>query len=329
MLRNNGNDLSVTLFGKKYKTPIVCAPVGVLSIFHPDAETGVAEIASQLEIPYTLSTASTSSIEDVAKASGNGPRWYQLYWPLSNDVTKSLLSRAQDNGYEVLLVTLDTFSLAWRPWDLDNGYIPFVKGVGNKIGMTDPVFQKIFREQSGKTVEEDIVGASMAWQKDVFAGSGHSWEQIAFLRENWKGPIVLKGIQAVEDALKAVEVGVDGIVVSNHGGRQLDGAIGSLDVLPEISQAVGNRITVLFDSGIRTGVDIIKALCLGAKGVLVGRPWVYGLGIAGKDGAKEVLRGMLADLDQSLLLSGIGSVNQCDRSWVRRVQYPGDVNSNR
>ena len=202
-------------------------------------------------------------------------------------------------------MTLDTWALAWRPWDLDNTCIPFFSGVGNAIGFSDPKFRERFAELSGgKTPEDDIAGASQAWLADVFSGASHGWEQLAHIRKHWAGPILLKGIQHPSDAVAAHDAGMDGVVVSNHGGRQLDGAIGSLEMLPEIADAVRNKkskqgrdFTVLFDSGIRTGVDVIKALCLGAKGVLVGRPWVYGLGIGGKIGARDVMRGLLADLD--------------------------------
>ena len=184
--------------------------------------------------------------------------------------------------------------MSWRPWDLDNAYIPFASGIGDQTGFSDPVFRRRFKEKYHKEVEDDIFLASQQWEEDVFSGKAHTWDQLELLKKNWDGPIVLKGIQHVEDAKMAVEAGVQGIVVSNHGGRQLDGAIGSLEVLPEIVEAVGDKITVLFDSGIRTGVDVIKALCLGAKGVLVGRPFVYGLGIGGKLGARDALRGILA-----------------------------------
>ena len=212
----------------------------------------------------------------------------------------------------MLVVTLDTWTLAWRPADLDNAYVPFASGIGDQTGFSDPVFRRKFKEMHNKEIEDDVFLASMAWEKAVFSGASHTWDQIELLKKHWDGPIVLKGIQHVEDAKMAVEAGVQGIVVSNHGGRQLDGAIGSLEVLPEIVDAVGDKITVLFDSGIRTGVDVIKALCLGAKGVLIGRyvsddlfsiyshadsncrPFVYGLGIAGKSGARDVIKGILA-----------------------------------
>ncbi|KAJ5607641.1 hypothetical protein N7537_004260 [Penicillium hordei] len=326
MMRNTPEqDVSVELFGQKYDNPLIVAPVGVQGIFHEDKETGLAEVCEEVGVPYTMSTASTSSIEDVATANKDGKRWYQLYWPRDNDVTLSLLKRAKENGFSVLVVTLDTWSLAWRPADLDNAYVPFIKGVGNQVGFSDPVFRAKFEKETGSKVEENIIGASRAWIGDIFAGSPHSWEDLGFLRNNWDGPIVLKGIQHVDDARLALKYGCDGIVVSNHGGRQVDGAIGSLDVLPEIVDAVGDKMTVLFDSGIRTGSDVIKALCLGAKAVLVGRPVIYGLSIQGRDGARQVLKGLLTDLWQNMGLSGIRTVKDCDRNQIRKVQYGGDV----
>lgn len=322
-------DLGVELFGERYDTPVLMAPVGVQAIFNEAKEIGLAKACADINVPYIMSTASSSTIEEVAASSGAGPRWFQLYWPQDNEITQSILKRAQDSGFKVLVVTLDTWSLAWRPADLDQAYIPFFKGVGNQVGFSDPVFRKKFAEgNDGKTPEEAIGKASQAWIASVFAGRSHTWEGLAKLRETWKGKIVLKGIQHVDDAKKAVDVGMDGIVVSNHGGRQLDGAVGSLEMLPEIAEAVGDKITVLFDSGIRTGVDIIKALSLGAKAVLVGRPAVYGFAVAGPEGAKQVLQGLLADFDQSLGLAGIDGVKGCKKEILRRVQYGGDVTSN-
>ncbi|TVY73246.1 putative lactate 2-monooxygenase PB1A11.03 [Lachnellula suecica] len=320
-------DLSVKLFGETYESPVLMAPVGVQTIFHEDKETGLSKVCAEIGVPYILSTASSSSIEEVAKANGNGPRWFQLYWPQTDDITISLLKRAKENGYKVLVVTLDTWALAWRPADLDHAFVPFFKGVGNKTGFTDPVFRELIQKKYGGTPEEKPLEASTEWVGDVFSGASHSWEQIALLKKHWDGPIVLKGIQHPEDAQLAVENGVDGIIVSNHGGRQLDGAVGSLEMLPEIVEAVGDKLTILFDSGIRTGVDIIKALSLGAKAVLVGRPAIYGLAVGGKQGAKQVLQGLLADLDQSMGLSGIVNFEACNRSMVRRCQYGGDLKS--
>ncbi|CAG8960002.1 hypothetical protein HYFRA_00013190 [Hymenoscyphus fraxineus] len=329
MLRETSiRDLTIELFGEKYETPILMAPIGVQSIFHEDKETGLAEICADLDVPFIMSTAASSTIEEVAAASGNGPRWYQLYWPQDDEVTLSLLDRAKKNGFRVLVVTLDTWALAWRPADLDHGYVPFIKGTGVQVGLSDPVFRRKCRERFGHEPEENIVEASVAWLGDVVSGKSHTWDRLKLLRDNWEGPLVLKGIQKhPEDAKLAIEHGCDGIIVSNHGGRQLDGAVASLEMLPEIVDAVGDKATVLFDSGIRTAVDIIKALSLGAKAVLVGRPVIYGLGIAGKAGAKEVLQGILADLDQSMGLAGIQRVEDCKREMLRKVVYGGDVKS--
>ncbi|OCL03974.1 FMN-dependent alpha-hydroxy acid dehydrogenase [Glonium stellatum] len=322
-------DIRTTIFGVTYDSPLLIAPIGVQTIFHEDRELGVAEIAAELGMPYIMSTAASSSIEEVAQASGDGPRWFQLYWPQEDEITLSILSRARKCNFSVLIVTLDTWALSWRPWDLDAAYVPFMKGIGDSTGFTDPAFRRIFQSNhpEHKSVDEDVHAAALDWQSHMFSGKAHTWDQLQLLRDNWKGPIVLKGIQHVDDARKAVEAGMDGIIVSNHGGRQLDGAIGSLEVLPEIVDAVGKDITVLFDSGVRTGVDVIKALCLGAKGVCIGRPWVYGLGIAGKAGAKEVLQGILADLDQSMGLAGIEDIAGCERAMLRRVAYGADEKS--
>jgi lactate 2-monooxygenase len=195
------------------------APVGVQTIFHEDKETGMADICAELGVPFILSTASSSSIEEVAAASGEGPRWYQLYWPKTDEITQSLLRRAKANGYKVLVVTLDTWAMAWRPADLDGAYIPFMKGIGNRTGFTDPVFRKMFAENHGEQVEDNVFEASREWISDVFSGVSHAWEHIELLRQTWDGPIVLKGIQHVDDARLALKHGCQGIIVSNHGGK--------------------------------------------------------------------------------------------------------------
>jgi lactate 2-monooxygenase len=329
MLRpTSTRDLRVELFGKTYDTPLLITPVGVQSLFHADKETGMASVATEIGVPYIMSTASSSTIEEVATASGSGDRWFQLYWPQDDEITSSILNRAKKAGFTVLVVTLDTWALAWRPWDLDHAFVPFFMGTGNQVGFSDPVFRRKFKEShEGKEIEDNITAASESWMQTAWSGAANSWERLEVLKRNWDGPIVLKGVQHLDDARRAVECGMHGIVVSNHGGRQLDGAVGSLDMLPEIVEAVGDKCTVLFDSGVRTGTDVIKALCLGAKGVLIGRPWVYGLGIAGKEGARQVLKGLLADLDQSMGLAGIQSVKDCTEKMVRRIQYPGDRHS--
>lgn len=325
-------DTHTTVLGQKLSFPLAIAPIGVQRIFHPEGEVAAAKASASLGIPYTLSTASSTSIEEVAGAmtgvSDGAPRWFQLYWPSRehDDITVSMLSRAREAGYSALFVTLDTYVLGWRPSDMDNGYNPFLHPdrIGVEIGLTDPVFQKKFREEHGYDIEEarrhdsELTGhnlgeAAQEWAKIVFPGHSHSWEDIQFLKEHWDGPIVLKGIQSVVDARQAVEVGVQGIVVSNHGGRQQDGGVSSLGMLPHIAEAVGEKLDIFFDSGIRCGADIIKALALGAKCVLLGRPYAYGLAIGGEEGVRHVLRAMCGDLMMNMHLAGLRGIDEVRR----------------
>jgi lactate 2-monooxygenase len=307
-------ELTTEVLGHKLAYPIAIAPVGVQRIFNPDGEVAAAKAAASECVPYILSTASSTSTEDVAKANGDGQRWYQLYWPGrdSDDITVSLLDRAKKAGYTALFVTLDTYLLGWRPSDMDNGYNPFLRAdqIGVALGFSDPLFRKQFKNRHGKEVEEDMGAAALEWMRTVFPGMSHSWEDIAFLKEHWDGPIVLKGIQTVEDAKKCVEVGVQGIVVSNHGGRQQDGGNSSLGMLPHIVDAVGDKLTIFFDSGVRNGSDIAKALALGADCVLIGRPYIYGLVLGGESGVSHVLKSLTGDLELTLHLAGIPSVDK-------------------
>ena len=307
-------DLGVTVLGQDMPAPVLLAPVGVQSIVHPDGELATARAAAGLGVTMVLSTASSHTIEEVAEAAGDGPRWYQLYWPKDNDVTISILARAKAAGFSTLVVTLDTWTLAWRPNDLDQAYLPFIRGIGNAIPFSDPAFRALL----AKPPEEDPTAAILQWIP-MFTGTDRRWDQLPFLREHWDGPIVLKGIQHVDDARRAGDAGMDGIIVSNHGGRQVDGAVAALDMLPEIAAAVGDRLDVLFDSGVRTGADVVKALALGAKAVLLGRPYVYGLGLSGEDGVRHVVRGILADLDLTLGLSGNRTPADLSPDTLRRV----------
>ncbi|HYQ69760.1 lactate 2-monooxygenase [Actinophytocola sp.] len=307
-------DLGVTVVGQEMPAPVLLGPVGVQSIVHPDGELATARAAAALGVTMVLSTASSHTIEEVAEASGGGSRWYQLYWPNDNDVTISILQRAKASGFSTLVVTLDTWTLAWRPNDLDQAYLPFIRGIGNAIPFSDPAFRALL----AKSPEEDPTAAILQWIP-MFTGTDRRWDQLPFLREHWDGPIVLKGIQHIDDARRATDVGMDGIIVSNHGGRQVDGAVAALDMLPEITAAVGDRLDVLFDSGVRTGADVVKALALGAKAVLLGRPYVYGLGLSGEDGVRHVVRGILADLDLTLGLSGNRTPADLSPETLRRV----------
>ncbi len=305
--------LGVSLLGTDLPAPVLLAPVGVQSILHPDGELATARAAAELGVPFVLSNASSHTIEEVAEAAGDGARWFQLYWPNEPDVCVSILDRARKAGYRVLVVTLDTWTLAWRPHDLDQAYLPFLRGIGTAIPFSDPAF----RAGLAAPPEEDLPMAILRWVH-LFTGTDKSWDRLSFLREHWDGPIVLKGIQHPDDARKAVDAGVQGIVVSNHGGRQVDGAVGSLDVLPDIADAVGEQVEVLFDSGVRSGADVVKALALGAKAVLVGRPAAYGLAHGGQPGVRHVLRSLLADFELTLALSGHRSPAELSPEVLRR-----------
>ncbi len=293
-------DLSTTVLGTPFPAPVALAPVGVQGIVHPDAELAVARAAAGLRLPMVLSTVSSYRLEEVAGAAGDSPRWFQLYWPRNREVAGSLVARAKAAGFSALVVTLDTFILAWRPRDLAHAYLPFLHRMGLANYESDPAFLAGLE----KSPEEDPGAAVLHWLS-MFGDPAKTWEDLAWLREQWDGPILLKGVLHPDDARRAADAGMDGVVVSNHGGRQIDGEIASLDALPDVVAAVGDRMTVLLDSGVRTGSDVIKALALGAQAVLLGRPYVYGLGLGGEDGVRHVLRSLLAELDLSMALAGL------------------------
>ena len=354
MLRNvTERSTRISLFGKEYESPILLAPIGVQGQVHRDAEEATARAAAKLNVPMILSTAASRTIEQAAAANRytspedgktrDGERWYQLYWPKSDDVTISLLNRAKAAGYTTLVVTLDTFVLAYRSRDLDSSYLPFLFGEGTQIGFSDPVFNAKFeREPKGSVTElfellrkstnpfrfarllvnARTIAKSRSWLAEMNSGTYKSWEQLALLKQHWPGKIVLKGIQSVEDAKLAIQHGIDGIVVSNHGGRQVSGAVASLDALAEIcadEQVRQSGLTILFDSGIRTGSDVIKALALGANAVLLGRPYIYGLACDGQAGVEAVVRGLQADLE--ITMGNIG-IQYLERPQLQCVVKP-------
>jgi len=302
-----------TVLGTQLAAPMLLAPVGALRLAHPDGELAVARAAGSLGVPMILSTNSSVALEDVAQASGDGQRWFQLYWPKDREVAASLLSRAKAAGFSVLVLTLDARMLGWRPHDLDHAFLPVLRGIGAQNYLTDPAFVAGLAEPVA-----DNAAAAILRSAQMFGDPSLTWEDLPFLRERWDGPIVLKGIQSVADAQRAVAAGMDGIVVSNHGGRQVDGGIGALDALPPIAAALGPRATVLFDSGVRGGADIIKALALGARAVLIGRPYAYGLGLAGEDGVRHVLRALRNDFELTMRLAGCASLDDLSPATITR-----------
>ncbi|GJE92619.1 FMN-dependent alpha-hydroxy acid dehydrogenase [Phanerochaete sordida] len=345
MLRDaTERNLETTLFGVRHRSPLLVAPVGVQGIVHPDGEIASAKAAAAVGVPYIMSTAATRTIEAVAQANGDGHRWFQLYWPVSDECTISLLKRAKANGFTALVVTLDTMLLGWRPHDLQTSYLPFLHGVGAQVGLSDPVFMATLDEppildvpafpydpkktekllQAGDEKTESTCNAAIAWMRQTNSGTFHTWDQLKVLRDNWDGPLIIKGILSVQDAELAMAHGVDGIIVSSHGGRQVEAAVPAVWALEQICGAPrirdaqkSGKLTVLFDSGVRTGGDMLKALALGAQAVLVARPYMYGLAVAGQAGVEQVLRALLADAEISLGLAGYKSV---DEIWHNREE---------
>jgi isopentenyl diphosphate isomerase/L-lactate dehydrogenase-like FMN-dependent dehydrogenase len=308
---NVRRDLSVEVLGTHAPAPVWLAPVGVLSIAHPDAEVGAARGAAAAGVPFVLSSAASSSIEQVADAVGDAPRWFQLYWISNREVAASFVRRAEAAGYGAIVVTLDTLTLGWRPRDLRNAYLPFLRAEGCANFFTDPVFCT----QLGRAPGEDPLTAA-GTMLTSFPNLGLTWTDLDWLRERVSVPLLVKGVLRGDDALLAVERGVDGIVVSNHGGRQVDGAVASLDALLDVRDAVGPDYPLLLDGGVRSGADVVKALALGADAVLIGRLYAYALAVGGAAGVEAVVRQLLAEVDLTLALCGGASVRELDASLV-------------
>jgi isopentenyl diphosphate isomerase/L-lactate dehydrogenase-like FMN-dependent dehydrogenase len=316
MLRDvSRRDCGVKLFGKALTQPLLLAPVGVQSLFHPDAELAVARAARSLNVPIVLSSAASKPMEAVAEAMGDVTRWFQLYWPKNKELAASFLSRAEKAGYSAIVVTLDTHMLGWRERDLQRAYLPFLYGQGLANYFTDPVFRAALPAPPERDPRPAI-----QYFLEIFSDPSLTWVDLGFLRQHTKLPILLKGILDPEDARMAMDHGVDGIIVSNHGGRQVDGAIGAIEALPRVAREIGDRIPVLFDSGIRRGADVFKALALGARAVLLGRPYCYGLAIGGEEGVRTVVENLLADIELTLGLAGCASIG--DVSIDRLVEAP-------
>jgi lactate 2-monooxygenase len=298
-------DLSTTVLGTPLPAPLLLAPIGVQKVVHQEGELGTARAAAEVGLPLIASTASHFTMEEIAEAGGDGPRWFQLYWPNDPELLESFVGRAEAAGYGAIVVTVDTFIPGWKPRDLQQAWLPFLEGSGNANYFQDPVF----RAGLEQTPEEDM-GAATGSYIGVLSNPALTWDDLAKLRELTSLPILVKGIQHVEDAREAASRGIDGIVVSNHGGRQVDGALASLDALEPIAAAVGDELAVLFDSGVRTGADVFKALALGADAVCLGRPYIWGLALDGQAGVETVLKMVLAELDLTMALCGLTSPDQ-------------------
>ncbi|KAI0407252.1 FMN-dependent dehydrogenase [Xylaria palmicola] len=347
LVDTQSRDTATTIFGHRVSAPIGFAPIGINRIYHATGELSPARVAGELNLPYCLSSAGSYSIEAVARANddassgggrggeqekGKGVRFYQLYWSLDDAVTLSMLERAAQSGYTALFLTTDTWQLAWRHDDVANGNYAFYHAHGaGDLALEDKAFRAQI-ERLGLDARQDPEKVGAQWiDGNIWHGHSFSWERLPWLMDNWRRisggkPFVLKGLQSVADARKAVQMGVDGIVVSNHAGRQVDGAIASLDALEKIVGAVGDSTYVMFDSGIRGGADVFKALALGAKFVFIGRLWVYALGCGGEEGVRHVVKGLLADFDILMNVAGCPDLSEIDRdaldSMPRGAYFP-------
>jgi lactate 2-monooxygenase len=348
MLRDvSERDTGIELFGRRREVPFLLAPIGVLEMVRREAELEVARAAAAERIPMIFSNQASEPMEKVATELGDSSRWFQLYWSKSDELVESLVGRAEACGCEAIVVTLDTTLLGWRTRDLDVAYLPFLRGKGIAQYTSDPVFQRLLEERpadEGPRPRPAPAALGVLWQAlrnypepalsalrsgralkavqtfiDIYSKPSLTWENLGFLRERTELPILLKGVLHPDDASRAVEEGLDGVVVSNHGGRQVDGSIATIEALPAVVDAIDGRIPVLMDSGIRGGADIFKALALGASAVLIGRPYVEALAIAGSDGVRELIQNFKADFDLTMGLAGCRSPEEIDASTLVRA----------
>lgn len=350
MLRDvSRREISVELFGRRIPAPVLFGPVGASELLHPEADVAIARAAAELGVPYVFTSQACAPMEACAAVMGDAPRWFQLYWSTDDELVDSFLARAKAAGAEAVVVTLDTTMLGWRPKDLNLGSLPFARGQGIAQYTADSRFRRIvedrIRAARGRQEVEISLGAiktlisitrrfpgsfldnlrspepraAVETFLDIYSRPSLTWTDIETLRDRTDLPVLLKGIQHPDDARRALAAGVDGIVVSNHGGRQVDGGIGSLDALVEIAPVVDGQATVLLDSGVRSGADVFKALALGADAVLIGRPYLYGLTLAGSAGARDVVANIIAEFDLTLGLSGLTSVAELGPDALRRI----------
>jgi len=343
MLRDvSQRDTSVELFGRRLAAPLLLAPVGVLELAHRDADLAAARAAAAEGVAMIFSNQASTPMEACAEAMGDGPRWFQLYWSTSNELVESFVRRAEACGCEAIVLTLDTTIPGWRTADLDLAYLPFLRGKGIAQYTSDPVFQRLVEADAreaptprprfnlhtlGTLIELVRSHPDPSWSAlrsgrarkaverfvQIYSRPSLTWDDLAFLRELTRLPILLKGILDPDDAAKAIECGMNGVIVSNHGGRQVDGAIASIDALPAVADAVRGRVPVLLDSGVRGGADMFKALALGATAVCIGRPYLWGLAAGGEDGVRDVIRNFVADFDLTMGLTGYRSVAEIGR----------------
>jgi lactate 2-monooxygenase len=301
MLAGNAQrDLSVELFGRRLPTPLLLAPVGVIGLCDPEGHGDLvtARAAAATGVPMVASTLTQDPMEDVTAELGDTPGFFQLYPPNDRELLESLVRRAEAAGSAGIVVTLDTLTLGWRPRDLAMASFPQLRGLCLANYFSDPVF----RSRLEKPPEEDVRAATALWVS-IFGNQSLSWDDLPWLRSLTTLPLLLKGICSPEDARRAVDAGVDGIYCSNHGGRQANGGLPAVQCLPGVVEAAGD-VPVIFDSGVRHGAHVVKALALGARAVAIGRPYAYGLAVGGQAGIEHVLRSLLAEIDLTMAVDG-------------------------
>jgi lactate 2-monooxygenase len=354
MRPNETADFSTSLLGMKLSFPLLLAPIGALDLICRGADGMVARACRDTGVPFIFSNQAGTPMEACAGDMGDTPRWFQLYWSKSDDLVLSFVRRAEACGCRAIVLTVDTTLLGWRTRDLALGYLPFLRGMGIAQYTSDPVFMDLLRTaRSGAPVDITAAAAQAPrppitlttianllrqkshhpgglWKNlfskkpleavrlfiNIYSNPALSWDKLVWLRGQTQLPILIKGILCAEDAIQAAACGADGIIVSNHGGRQVDGAIPSLDALRPIRKALPRPFTLILDSGIRSGSDIFKALALGADAVLLGRPYAYGLGIKRQEGVKDVIMNLVNDFELTARLAGCRNLGEIDEGLL-------------
>lgn len=299
--------------GQNRESPFILAPIGVQSILHKDGEIASARAAAKMNMPFILSTVSSITMEEIVKKSPEGEKWLQLYPAKDKNIIRNFIKRAEKAGYSAIVITADTTMLGWRERDLNNAYLPFLRGEGLANFFSDPVF----RRRLEKPPEEDLIKAIMEFIS-VYVNPFFSWEDFKEICSTTEIPVILKGITHREDVKLAFKSGARAVVISNHGGRQVDGAISSLDALEEVTESGDLKGEILFDSGFRHAADAIKAIALGASGILIGRPYAYALSVAGQEGIELYLEQVMAEMDLEMGLSGIKNLKELNRESLYR-----------